>query len=59
MHHPLIFVMVEADSEDRKSMTPTVVYEYQFNGMPLRGSRIRYGQVGRLDRPHAEETLKA
>ncbi len=51
-------VTVEPDRRSRNSMTPTVEYEYQFEGKDYRGSCIRFGQIGTSDRARAEKVLE-
>ena len=52
------YVQVTTDDHNRKSMMPTVEYEYQFNGETLKGSQIRYGTIGRASRSGCEKILR-
>jgi hypothetical protein len=51
------FLLLQVDDDNRKSITPTVEYEYQFEGNSYKGSRMRYGQTGARDRKSAEKSL--
>ena len=51
------FVQVTVDQSNSRSMSPSLEYEYQFNGETLKGTRIRYGQIGTGSRTAAEKVL--